>query len=71
MPNHIGPSSLLGSAGRCRFDGSDGDSWIEQIYRGDLQAVSVVLAGFAIPLPDLWPEIEEEQNESERANGVS
>jgi Uma2 family endonuclease len=31
----------------------DGDSWIEQIYRGDQQAVSVVLAGFAIPLPDL------------------
>ena len=49
----------------------DGDIWVEQVYRDDQQAVSLVLPGLAIRLPDLWPEVEDEQPDSETANGVS
>ena len=49
----------------------DGDVWIEQIYRDDQQAVSLVLPGFAVRLPDLWPEVEDEQPNAETANGAS
>jgi Uma2 family endonuclease len=49
----------------------DGDIWVEPIYRDDQQAVSVVLPGFAVRLPDLSPEVEDEQLDTETANGVS
>jgi Uma2 family endonuclease len=49
----------------------DGDSWVEQVYRDDQQAVSLVLPGLAIRLPELWPEVEDEQSDSETPNGVS
>jgi Uma2 family endonuclease len=49
----------------------DGDIWIEQVYRDDQQAVSVVLPGLAIRLPDLWPEAEDQQPNNDTANGVS
>jgi Uma2 family endonuclease len=49
----------------------DGDIWVEQIYRDDQQAVSVVLPGFTVRLPDLWPEVENEQLDTETTNGVS
>ena len=38
----------------------DGDVWVEQVYRDDQQAVSLVLPGFAVRLPDLWPEVEDD-----------
>ena len=49
----------------------DGDVWVEQVYRDDQQAVSLVLPGFAVRVPDLWPEVEDEQPDAETANGVS
>ena len=49
----------------------DGDIWIEQVYRADQQAVSLVLPGFAVRLPDRWPEVEDEQPATETANGAS
>jgi Uma2 family endonuclease len=49
----------------------DGDSWVEQVYRDDQQAVSLVLPGLAIRLPELWPEVEDEQPDSETPHGVS
>jgi Uma2 family endonuclease len=49
----------------------DGDSWVEQVYREDQQAVSLVLPGLAIRLPDLWPDVEDEQADLETPNGVS
>ena len=49
----------------------DGDSWVEQVYRDDQQAVSLVLPGLAIRLPDLWPEVEDERSGSETPNGIS
>ena len=49
----------------------DGDIWVEQVYRDDQQAVSLVLPGFAVRLPDLWPEVEDEQPDTETANGAS
>jgi hypothetical protein len=49
----------------------DGDVWVEQVYRDDQQAVSVVLLGFAVRVRDLWPEVEDEQLDAEAANGVS
>jgi Uma2 family endonuclease len=49
----------------------DGDSWVEQVYRDYQQAVSLVLPGLAIHLPDLWPEVEDEQSDAEAPNGVS
>lgn len=48
----------------------DGDDWVEQVYRDDQQAVSLVLPGFAIRLPDLWPH-EDDEPETETANGAS
>jgi Uma2 family endonuclease len=47
----------------------DGDIWVEQVYRDDQQAASLVLPGFAIRLPELWPEIEDDQPGVETANG--
>jgi Uma2 family endonuclease len=49
----------------------DGDIWVEQVYRDDQQAVSQVLPGFSVRLSDLWPEVEDEQPNTETANGVS
>jgi Uma2 family endonuclease len=49
----------------------DGDIWVEQVYRDEQQAVSLVLPGLAIRLPDLWPEIEDDQPDNESANGSS
>jgi Uma2 family endonuclease len=49
----------------------DGDSWVEHVYRDHQQAVSLVLPGLAIRLPDLWPEVEDEQSDAEAPNGVS
>jgi Uma2 family endonuclease len=49
----------------------DGDSWVEQVYRDDPQAVSLVLPGLTIRLPDLWPEVEGEQSDTETPNGDS
>ncbi len=49
----------------------DGDVWVEQVYRDDQQAVSLVLPGFAVRVLDLWPEVEDEQPDAETANGVS
>lgn len=49
----------------------DGDSWVEQVYRDDQQALSLVLPGLAIPLPDLWPEVEDDESDAETPNGVS
>jgi Uma2 family endonuclease len=49
----------------------DGDIWVEQVYRDEQQAVSLVLPGLAIRLPDLWPEIEDDQPDDESANGSS
>jgi Uma2 family endonuclease len=49
----------------------DGDAWVEQVYRDDQNAVSLVLPGFAIRVSDLWPVGEDEQSESEPANGIS
>jgi Uma2 family endonuclease len=49
----------------------DGDVWVEQVYRDDQQAVSLVFPGLAIRLPHLWPESEDDQSDSETPNGVS
>jgi Uma2 family endonuclease len=49
----------------------DGDARVEQVYRDDQQAVSLVLPGFAIRVPDLLTEVEDEQSGSETANGIS
>lgn len=49
----------------------DGDAWVEQVYRDDQLAVSLVLPGFAIRVSDLWPAGEDEQSASETANGIS
>jgi Uma2 family endonuclease len=49
----------------------DGDVWVEQVYRDDQQAVSVVLPGFAVRVMDLWPEVDHEQPDAEAANGIS
>jgi Uma2 family endonuclease len=49
----------------------DGDIWVEQVYRDEQQAVSLVLPGLAVRLPDLWPEIEGDQPDDESANGSS
>jgi Uma2 family endonuclease len=46
----------------------DGDSWVEHVYRDHQQAVSLVLPGLAIRLPDLWPEVEDEQSDAEAPN---
>jgi Uma2 family endonuclease len=49
----------------------DGDIWVEQFYRDDQQAVSLVLPGLVIRLPDLWPDVEDQQADTETANGAS
>jgi Uma2 family endonuclease len=49
----------------------DGDAWVEQVYRDDQRAVSLVLPGLTIPLPDLWPDWDAEQAEGETADGAS
>jgi Uma2 family endonuclease len=49
----------------------DGDAWVEQVYRDDQQARSLVLPGFAVSVCDLWIDVEDDQPESETANGVS
>jgi len=49
----------------------DGDIWVEQVYRDDQQAASLVLPGFAIRLLVLWPEIEDDQPGVETGNGDS
>jgi Uma2 family endonuclease len=49
----------------------DGDAWVEQVYRDDQFAVSLVLPGFTIRVSELWLAGEDEQLESERANGIS
>ena len=43
----------------------DGDRWVEQVYRDDQDAVSLVLPGLAIRVSDLWPDGEDEQYEPE------
>ncbi len=48
-----------------------GDAWVERVYRDDQQAVSLVLPGLAIRLPDLWPDVEDQPPDTETANGVS
>ena len=32
----------------------DGDAWVEQVFRDDQQAKSIMLPGLEIALPDLW-----------------
>ena len=49
----------------------DGDIWVEQVYRDDQHAVSLVLPGLAIRLPDLWPEVEDDDADAETTNGAS
>jgi Uma2 family endonuclease len=49
----------------------DGDAWVEQVYRDDQQAQSLVLPGFVVSVLDLWLEVEDDQPDSETANGVS
>ena len=49
----------------------DGDIWVEQVYRDDQQAVSLALPGLAIRLPDLWPDVEDDQPDGETPDGVS
>jgi Uma2 family endonuclease len=49
----------------------DGDAWVEQVYRDDQQARSLVLPGFAVSVCNLWIDVEDDQPESETANGVS
>jgi Uma2 family endonuclease len=49
----------------------DGDAWVEQVYRADQQARSLVLPGFAVRVLDLWIDVEDDQPDTEMANGVS
>jgi Uma2 family endonuclease len=49
----------------------DGDGWVEQVYRDDQQARSLVLPGFVVSVCDLWIDVEDDQPDSETANGVS
>jgi Uma2 family endonuclease len=49
----------------------DGDAWVEQVYRADQQARSLVLPGFVVNVLDLWVDVEDDQPETEAANGVS
>jgi Uma2 family endonuclease len=49
----------------------DGDAWVEQVYRDDQQAGSLVLPGFVVRVLDLWVDVEEDQTDLEAANGVS
>ena len=49
----------------------DGDAWVEQVYRDDQHARSLVLPGFAVSVCDLWLNVEDDQPDSETANGVS
>jgi Uma2 family endonuclease len=39
----------------------DGDAWVEQTYREDQQAVSLVLPGFTVQVSDLWVEGDNDQ----------
>ncbi len=32
----------------------DGDAWVEQVFRGDQKAISTILPGLDIALPDIW-----------------
>ncbi len=41
----------------------DGDSWIEQVYRGAEEASSTLLPRLAIPLPELFDVVEDEYDE--------
>jgi len=45
----------------------DGDIWIEQLYRGDQQAVGLVLPGFTVRESDLWVETEDDQPDGQSA----
>ncbi len=45
----------------------DGDAWREQVYRGDQQAPSLVLPGFALRVSDLWSEIEDDTDTEDRS----
>jgi len=45
----------------------DGDIWIEQLYRGDQQAVGLVLPGFAVRVSDLWVETDADQPDGQSA----
>ena len=49
----------------------DGDAWVEQVYRDDQQARSLVLPGFVVSVLDLWIDVEDDQPDPETANGVS
>ena len=49
----------------------DGDAWVEQVYRDDQQARSLVLPGFAVSVCDLWLNVEDDQPDSETTNGIS
>jgi Uma2 family endonuclease len=49
----------------------DGDAWVEQVYRDDQQARSLVLPGFVVSVQDLWIGVEDDQLDTETANGVS
>jgi Uma2 family endonuclease len=49
----------------------DGDAWVEQVYRDDQQALSLVLPGFAIRISDLCVQAEPdpvEANGQDQAN---
>ena len=48
----------------------DGDAWVEQSYRTDQTAVSLVLPGLAMPLPDLWADRENELPDRDAPNGA-
>ena len=49
----------------------DGDAWVEQVYRDDQQARSLVLPGFVVSVCDLWIDVEDDQPDTETANGIS
>jgi Uma2 family endonuclease len=48
----------------------DGDVWVEQVYRDDQPAPSLVLPGLAIRVADLWVETEDDQPETDTQDRV-
>jgi Uma2 family endonuclease len=48
----------------------DGDAWREHVYRGDQQAPSLVLPGFAFRVSDLWSEIEDNDADTDTEGQV-
>ena len=49
----------------------DGDAWVEQVYRDDQQALSLVLPGFWVRVSDLWVEAEDDLHETNGQDHVN